>query len=439
MPREIAVVPASDPAAVQRALAEAFAGGPIVLPRPDEALADAVPIVDDAPDDACLIVETSGSTSAPKRVLLTARALHASAAATTAWLDTHLDRGRDAGAEPGYPTRQWLLCLPAHYIAGVQVLVRSLLAGTQPVIALGRFDPDDFAARAAELTAERHYVSLVPVQLQRLLAADSPAVDAACRRFDAILVGGQATPQAVKDAARARGWRLVTTYGASESAGGCVYNGEPLPGVEVRIDDGEVLLGGPTLAAGYVDDAARDAAAFVERGGERWYRTSDAGELVEREGRVALRVAGRLDRVLISGGEKVNLDAVERRLHELDRYLGAVAIAAPHDEWGETVVIVVDGSGGDDGPGGPDGPDGTDGPDGDNGHDGHDAQGGGDGRRGAGADLDGDAELAALRDHLAPLGRAARPTRLIRVDALPRLASGKPDRLAIAELARAGE
>ena len=380
--REIAVVAASDAGAVQRALAEALAGGPIVLPRQESG--EQVE-ASGLPEDACLIIETSGSTGVPKRVVLTAHALHASATATYERLDALAGRVGD------FPSRQWLLCLPAHYIAGVQVLVRSLLAGTKPVELVGHFDADAFVAAAAQLTAERRYVSLVPVQLQRLVAAEAAAVDPVMRSFDGILVGGQSTPRPVLAAARARGWRVVTTYGSSETAGGCVYNGEPLRGVRVRIVDGEIWLGGPMLASGYLDDEVRDAATFVARDGERWYRSADAGEL-EAGPPQRIRVTGRLDHVIISGGEKVNLDVVERLAQQVPGCAEAVAVGAPSEEWGEVVVLVVPGA--------------------------HEVS------------------LEAVREACAVAGRAARPTRVVRIPVVPRLAGGKPDRRALAALVR---
>lgn len=415
--RGLRIVAADDAGAVQRALAEAMAGGPVVLPR-DAALG--VELRADAAElealwaseagrfdaDACLIIETSGSTGAPKRVVLTARALHASAAATYEWLDA---RGGGAGAgggdaAAGFPTRQWLHCLPAHYIAGSQVLLRSLVAGTRPVELRGRFTAEALVDAAEGLEGERRYASLVPVQLQRLLeaarAGDATAarVDAAMRRFDGVLVGGQATPRPVLDAARARGWPIVTTYGASETSGGCVYDGEPLPGVRARLDEGELLLAGPQLASGYLGDPERDASAFVELDGERWYRTSDAGSISDDAGRVRLSVTGRLDHVIISGGEKANLDVVERLVQRLPGYEQAVAVAVPHPEWGQAVAIVVAGA----------------------------------------APADGGDELELLRRAAEPAGRAGRPVRCLRIPELPRLASGKPDRRAIAALAAGG-
>ncbi|WP_259336208.1 AMP-binding protein, partial [Clavibacter californiensis] len=216
---------------------------------------------------------------------------------------------------PG-PPGQWILALPTHYIAGLQVLVRSIAAGTTPaVLAPGSFDPRAFAELAGSMDARvARYTSLVPTQLHRLVeAAEGGAVDHArgirdaVRRLEAILVGGQATPPHLVDRAAALGWRVVRTYGSSETAGGCVYDGVPVATAEVAVVDGQVELAGPMLAEGYLGDPGATDAAFGEHDGRRWYRTGDGGELVDG----VLRITGRLDDVVISGGEKLRLAAVE--------------------------------------------------------------------------------------------------------------------------------
>ncbi|AMB59680.1 AMP-binding protein [Microterricola viridarii] len=334
------------------------------------------------PRRVALVIETSGSTGTPKRVALSTDALLASAAAS-------------AGALGG--PGQWLLALPTHYIAGAQVLVRSLVAGTDPVILpAGHFDPRVFAAYAARMDAPLRFVSLVPLQLARVVeAAESdPAVLAAAQRFDRILVGGQATPPALIARAAELGLRVTRTYGSSETAGGCVYDGVPLHGTEVHVEGGLIELSGPMLAEGYLAadgtvDIERTAAAFADHGGEHRYRTGDLGELVD--GR--LRVLGRSDNVIISGGEKVSLEAVERVLHARPGFEGSVAVAVPDPEWGQSIVVV---------------------------------------RQGADA---GDADLTGLRAAVAStLGPAARPRELLAVTELPHLPSGKLDRGALARL-----
>jgi O-succinylbenzoic acid--CoA ligase len=371
-------------------LRAALAGdGPALLARP----VDAPVAAGDPPPPAqverrvALVVETSGTTSRPKRVALSADALLASAAASQAAL----------GA-PG----QWILALPTHYIAGLQVLVRSIAAGTAPaVLAPGSFDPRAFAELAASMDARvARYTSLVPTQLHRLVeaaegAAEGGRVRDAVRRLDAILVGGQATPPHLVDRAAALGWRVVRTYGSSETAGGCVYDGVPVATAEVAVVDGQVELAGPMLAEGYLGDPAATDAAFGEHDGRRWYRTGDGGELVDG----VLRITGRLDDVVISGGEKLRLAAVEEAARSLAAWhpgLGeAVAVPGEHAGWGQRPVVFAPGS------------------------------------------VEPALAERVRRELAARLGRVAGSSAVRGIDSMPTLPSGKPDRRALRALADA--
>ena len=374
MTRPLVAVSAADPSAVLRGLEAALAGGPALLPVATGAPALPTPPPADVPQRVALVVETSGSTGTGKRVALSSEALLAGAAAADAAL----------GGPGG-----WVLALPTHYIAGLNVLTRSITAGTTPVVLpTGHFDAAAFADAADRLVvgpaAPRRYTSLVPVQLARVL--DDPRATAALGRFDAVLVGGQATPVALRERARAAGIRIVTTYGASETSGGCVYDGEPLGTVRAELVDGELQLAGPMLAEGYLGDPARTASTFTERDGHRWYRTGDAATIVD--GRI--RVTGRLDDVVISGGEKVPLGAVERIVRELPGQDGAVVTRRASGEWGEVPVVVTEQP----------------------------------------------VDLQVVRARVGDaLGRAARPAEVLVVDRMPMLATGKPDRRAVRALA----
>ncbi|MBT1636656.1 AMP-binding protein [Clavibacter michiganensis] len=373
-------------------LRAALAGdGPALLARP----VDAPAAVGDPPPveverRVALVVETSGTTSRPKRVALSSDALLASAAAS-----------QTALGAPG----QWILALPTHYIAGLQVLVRSIAAGTAPaVLAPGSFDPRAFADLAASMDARlARYTSLVPTQLHRLVEAadggaagdDARRVRDAVRRLDAILVGGQATPPHLVDRAAALGWRVVRTYGSSETAGGCVYDGVPVATAEVAVVDGQVELAGPMLAEGYLGDPGATEAAFGEHDGRRWYRTGDGGALVDG----VLRITGRLDDVVISGGEKLRLAAVEEAVRSLaawDARLGeAVAVPGEHAGWGQRPVVFVPGA------------------------------------------VDPQLAERVRRELAARLGRVAGSTAVRGIPEMPTLPSGKPDRRALRALADA--
>jgi o-succinylbenzoate---CoA ligase len=265
-----------------------------------------------APDTA-VIIGTSGSTGEPKGVELSAAALSHSARAS-------LTR---VGARAG---ERWLLCLPASHVAGVQVLVRSALSGTEPALAP--------AATAAAMNASGcAHVSVVPTQLVRLL--DEPGGAAALARFSSVLVGGAAAGAAVLDRARAAGVNAVTTYGMSETCGGCVYDGAPLDGVRVREgDDGRLRISGPVLMNRYF--GRPDLTAEALDGGE--FITSDLGS-VDADGRV--RIRGRADDVINTGGHKVIPGEVAAALSSCPGVKEVVVVGRPDPEWGERVTAVV--------------------------------------------------------------------------------------------------
>ncbi|WP_314505351.1 AMP-binding protein [uncultured Microbacterium sp.] len=329
---------------------------------------------------AAVVVTTSGSTGIPKSVILSRDALTAGALATA-------DRIGDGA---------WLLALPATYVAGMQVLVRSIVADREPAWLSGAFTPQAFSAAALMMVSTDRgervptYTSLVPAQLSKLLdaAAQDSTVLTALRSFETILVGGQAIPAATLERAQHAGVRIVRTYGSTETSGGCVYDGVPLRGVAVRIADGEVRVAGPTLADGYLGDSAATQAAFVhDDAGVRWYRTGDAGII---EGDV-LRVRGRIDNVIVSGGINVSLDRVERIVRTIPGLESAVVVGVPDERWGEASVVVV--------------------------------------ARGEALRRSESTQLAEARIAVADeVGAHARPTRLVLVDDLATLPSGKPDR-----------
>jgi o-succinylbenzoate---CoA ligase len=310
-------------------LAEALAGDAPVLPYAASAPPSALPQHDpaDLPDGLAVVVGTSGSTGTPKRALLTAAGLHASSRAT-----------HDQLGGPG----QWLLALPAHHVAGLQVLLRSLDAGTTPVAMdlVDGFVPQAFVATTALLEPEqRRYTSLVPTQLLRLL--DHPRGPEALRSFDAVLVGGAAMPPRLRRRAERAHVHVVATYGMSETAGGCVYDGKPLPCTEIAFDDeGRIHLGGATVAHGYLGRPDLTAEAFgVDEDGTRWFRTDDVGHT---DGQSRLHVDGRIDDLVNTGGLKVAPRLVEEAI--IDHVPGVaevVVVGSPDPEWGEVVCALV--------------------------------------------------------------------------------------------------
>jgi len=344
--------------------------GPAIVPG-----ASSVP-ADEVPDEVAVVISTSGSSGRPKHVMLSAAALTASARATEERL--------------GGPAR-WTLALPLDHVAGVQVVLRALLAGAPPVLQDVRegFRPAGFARATGRLPhGARRYTSLVPTQLGRILdSVDGPGSAAlyALAGYDAVLIGGAALPPALRERAEAAGIRVVTTYGMSETCGGCVYDGLPLAGVEAHVaPDGRLSLAGPVLATGYLGDPALTAEAFVDGR----FVTGDLGRWVD--GRLV--VLGRADDMIVTGGEKVAPAAVERVLAAQPGVAAACVVGVPDPEWGQAVAAAIVPTG-------------------------------------AGPDLDG--LRAAVR---AVEGRAAVPRRMRLIPELPLRGVGKPDRAAVAVL-----
>jgi O-succinylbenzoic acid--CoA ligase len=259
-------------------------------------------------EGTAVVVGTSGTTGVPKGVELSAAALLHSARASLARV----------GARPG---ERWLCCLPATHIAGLQVLVRSLVAGTDPVLA-DRADPRVIAESGCA------HVSLVPTQLQRLLAGD---ISTPLAGFSSVLLGGAAASQGLIRAAREAGVPLVITYGMSETCGGCVYDGVPLDGVRVQVrEDDRIWIGGPVLFTGYLhgERAVSDG----------WFRTGDLGRL-DAAGRLTVR--GRADEIINTGGYKVVPDEVAAALQTCPGVRDVAVVGEPDPEWGERVTAVV--------------------------------------------------------------------------------------------------
>ena len=309
---------------LQRAL---DGSGPAVAPHalgsPPQRIPDAGAHL---PQGLALTIGTSGSTGPPKLAMLTGDALRASADATYQRLG-------------GQGT--WLLAMPAHHIAGIQVLVRSLVAGTKPVAMdlQNGFTPAAFTRATAELaSAATPYTALVPTQLVRLLASEDGRT--ALARYAAVLVGGAATPAGALAGARDAGIRVVTTYGMSETGGGCVYDGRALDVSRVQLeDDGRIGLGGATLAEGYLDEPGLSAEAFVvDDAAGRWFRTDDVGHLDDRG---ALIIDGRIDDLINTGGLKVAPRQVEEALTRLEIVAEAVVVGTPDPEWGQLVSAAI--------------------------------------------------------------------------------------------------
>ncbi len=367
-------------------LADAIAGvGPALALAPagddeyarrirDAVLGDAGASNNRVDADIALVVSTSGSLGQPRGVLLPAASLLASAHAA-----------HELMGGPG----SWLLAVPVTSVAGVQVLVRSLVAHTEPVVlssigGAASFDPSEFARKAWTLDPSLPaYCSLVPTQLVRIL--DDHDALSALQGFDAVLIGGARLAPSMAKRLDAAYVRWFSTYGMTETSGGLFYNGEPLSGATVELRDtdetgtGRIVVRGPMLGRGYVDDPVVSASAFLDG-----YVTSDLGRLVN--GR--LEVIGRIDDVVQVGGINVALGAVEDILKR--HFSDAAVLAEPDETWGSYITAFV-----------------------------------------ADEHQSGD---EFLQDIELTLGRAARPRQVIAVAQIPHSPNGKPDREALRRL-----
>ncbi len=369
---EVLPVDPANPLAVMPALEEALTGRRALLPVPanDATRANLLRNTQHPgqPIDGgiALVVATSGSTGTPKGAQLTAANLISSADATHQYL----------GGEG-----QWLLAMPAAYIAGLQVLVRSMVAGVEPeFLDLSRgFNVAELAEKTRTLvsTGERCYTALTPLQLGK--ATSSLQGIEALRSFTAVLVGGAATNPRLLESARKLRINVVTTYGSSETSGGCVYDGHPIAGAQVRIRDGRIHLGGPMVARGYRN--LPGDAAFAEPG---WFATSDAGSLADG----TLTVHGRLDNVIVTGGMKLHPEVLESFMLGIEGVTAASVVGVADERFGQRICAAYTGS----------------------------------------------APVAALMEAFDDLPRWQIPKEVTPVPALPLLGPGKVDRAAVREL-----
>ena len=253
-----------------------------------------------APRYAAVAIGTSGTTGAAKEVLLTSTALISSARASNKFV----------GAKSG---DTWSLLLPLTHIAAVNVIVRSIELGTTPI------DLRDFDGEYPKAD----FTAIVPTQLFRALNGDERLLNH-LKSAKAVLVGGAALSQSLRNQAELTGIKVITTYGMTETCGGCVYDGKVLQGVEIEIRGGKICIKGPVLASSI---SLNDG----------WYETSDLGEYDNNQ----LAVLGRSDDVIISGGENLSLSAVENSLGIAFPDIQFAAFAVEDPQWGQSLQIAV--------------------------------------------------------------------------------------------------
>ena len=252
-----------------------------------------------------VIISTSGSAGITKRVQLSTTAI-----ATSADLSNFV-----VGAKSG---DIWSLLLPTDHIAGVNVLARAIKLGTEVVSENQR----------------ANFTAIVPTQLHRALTGDTNLLNH-LRNCKAVLVGGSAISPTMLAAARNQGINAITTYGMTETSGGCVYNNMPLPGVSVAISStGLLKVKGDVLAQGYENQEA----LWAENFDDGWFTTSDIGEV--RDGQVF--ITGRADDVIISGGINISLIAIENELVANFPEVNFLALSIPDAEWGAKLCLIAD-------------------------------------------------------------------------------------------------
>jgi len=304
-----------------------------------------------------VLVTSTGSTGANKEISLSASALLASAKASNKFLNANFGE-------------TWSLLLPLTHIAAVNVLVRSLELGTIPVNLIGH---------SGEYP-KVDYTAIVPTQLYNALTGDDHLLKH-LQSAKAVLVGGAALTSELHIQATSAGISVVTTYGMSETSGGCVYNGLPLEGVQVAISDsGFIKVLGPVLASNLDLDA------------QNWFVTSDLGELVDG----SLKVLGRSDDVIISGGENISLIEIENAISQTFSNFEFAAFAVSSEKWGQELHVAA---------------------------------------------VNAPAEFSEKVERLLveKFGNAAKPKRFHQLSALPLIGIGKVDRGALAQLAMKSE
>ncbi len=265
------------------------------------------------PEPISIVVATSGSNGPPKEVALTSNALLYSARASNKFLNAKFGD-------------TWSLLLPLNHIAGINVLLRSLELGTATI-----------DLRNSATYPKVDFTAIVPTQLFRALHGDTELLSH-LQSCQAVLVGGAALTDDLGALATSAKINLVTTYGMTETCGGCVYNGTKFDGVDVEIREGQIAIKGAMLASNYLNDEPAWRKNFVDG----WFITQDIGSIESGK----LIVKNRADDTILTGGEKVSLFAVSEILQNKFPGHTFAAFGMADPEWGTALFLAIGGDAG---------------------------------------------------------------------------------------------
>ena len=256
-----------------------------------------------------IVVSSSGSTGLQKQVIIKKTAFDTSTKLANKYLN----------AKPG---QTWSLLLPVTHIAGVNVLLRAGDLGTEVI--------DN---RQRENYIDADFVSVVPTQIYKALTEDKNLLRH-LKNAKAVLVGAAAIKIEIFNQAIENGINLIRTYGMSETCGGCVYEGSPLPGVKLEIKSGIIYLNSPTMASGYLNQPK----LWDENFKAGWFKTNDLGQIVKNK----LEVIGRSDDVVITGGEKVSISEIDSFLIKTFPTITFKTFAIEDAKWGQIIGLAMD-------------------------------------------------------------------------------------------------
>jgi O-succinylbenzoic acid--CoA ligase len=294
---------------------------------------NAISIKDECRIDSGLIVCTSGTTGNPKAVEISSEALINAATKTNEKFNEPAD---------------WILAINPAFIGGLMVLARAIISNQNWIYGLDesdKFNPDLFVAKALEVISKNRKVrtSLVNAQLSTLVSQGH--LDT-LRKFDALLIGGGQISKSLYEELKNEGVNLIRTYGMTETCGGVVWDGFALNNVLIRIDHpsndgvGQIAIKSDSNATCYHGNSLEINKLNDSTFNEGWVFTKDLGIVKNGE----LKVIGRNDDIVVSGGNNISLHAIENVIKDQIGIEDAVVFSIPDEKWGVVVAAVIVGT-----------------------------------------------------------------------------------------------